>query len=1051
MKLRRRHPIGLRTLFRILFLCLFYACIAARMDAAEPAIDFSQDIRAILSNACLHCHGPDETRREADLRLDTAEGIAASVTPEDLSASELIRRVNSTDDSERMPPPESNKSLTAEQRKQLEDWVKAGAKWEQHWAFVPPATPTLPAVADAKWGANAIDRFVLGRLEAAGLTPSAPAAPSQLIRRLFLDLIGLPPNAEEAEQWTKRIWPAMQGQACGPINEAAYADLVTRLLDAPQYGERWARRWLDLARYADTNGYEKDRDRSIWPYRDWVIQAINQDMPFDQFTIEQIAGDMLPKATEKQRVATGFHRNTMLNEEGGIDPLEFRFHAMTDRVATTGTTWLGLTVGCCQCHTHKYDPISHTEYFQLMAFLNNSDEPSLELSDDSVEATWRKNRELAAQMLRELPKKWPLSKTTADKDNGDPQDGSTPRKANAEREQTVQAAFESWKANERSHHTHWQVLVPATATSNLPTLTIQDDHSIFASGDTAKRDDYRLTLEPAAFPIHAIQLEALPDGRLPAGGPGSTYYEGTLGDFYLTEISFQANDTLLSVQNATESYGKNRFGSNPVSAALTIDGDIQTGWSVDGRLGERHVAVYVFAQPIPAGSAIEIKMAFGRHFASSLGRFRFRASGDTNQPVARDFSPAIEAILAKPEGELDEHGREALFHQFLLRAPELSKESQEIRRLRARPSVTTTLVMSERPSGQSRETHRHHRGEYLLPAELVSPGIPSVLPQLPEQAAPNRLSFARWLVSAENPLTARVVVNRQWQAFFGIGIVKTVDDFGLQGEPPSHPDLLDYLAMEFMQGGWSIKDLHRKIVSSNTYRQSSNSTIVAATEDPDNRLLSRMPRFRLDAEVLRDSLLVVSGKYVDKIGGPPVRPPQPVGVTEVAYGSPAWKASQGDERYRRSIYTFVKRTAPFAMFSAFDAPSGEACLAQRPRSNSPLQALTLLNDVMLVELSRAAGTRFATTAEATNDEVDQQLRELFQATLIRAPSDAEADSLAAFFHNQRAAFVGDPSAARQLLGLSEEQTRGTSGDANAAAWMATARAMFGLDEFQTRE
>jgi hypothetical protein len=1046
MKIRKQQ----RSSLQVFCSCICVWSLAPSLFAAEPSLDFSRDIRPILSNACFHCHGPDESQRQADLRLDTEAGVASMIAANSLSESELLRRVQSTDDSERMPPPESNKLLTQEQRSLLERWVVAGAPWEQHWAFVPPTLATLPSVVNSDCCSNEIDHFVLNQLEAAGLAPSVAATPAQLIRRLFLDLIGLPPSAEEAEQWIGKVWPSLQGENAGAINEDAYSALVTRLLNAPQYGERWARRWLDLARYADTNGYEKDRDRSIWPYRDWVIEALNQDMPFDQFTIEQIAGDMLPDATEAQRVATGFHRNTMLNEEGGIDPLEFRFHAMTDRMATTGTTWLGLTIGCCQCHTHKYDPISHTEYYQLMAFLNNSDEPSLELTDESVDSAWQKNRELASELLEGLPQKWPIAQGKSNATRGKLESSSTEDK-NAERAEALQAGYAAWITAERANHVKWETLEPVTATANLPTLTIQDDHSIFASGDTAKRDDYLISFDPSAFPIHAIQLEALPDGRLPAGGPGSTYYEGTLGDFYLTEISFEAGDSVMQIEYATESYGKNRFGSNPVSAALTIDGDIQTGWSVDGRQGERHVAVYVFAQPVPAGKPLNIKMAFGRHFASSLGRFRFRATSAESKPAARDFSPAIEAVLRRDDSELSDSERDLLFNEFLLRAPELAKESAEIRRLLARPSGTTTLVMSERPSGQGRATHRHHRGEYLQPAEPVTPGIPKVLPQLVDGIKLDRLSFARWLVSRDNPLTARVVVNRQWQAFFGTGIVKTVDDFGLQGEPPSHAALLDYLALDFMNHGWSVKQLHRKIVSSNTYRQSSNSSQTAATMDPENRLLSRMPRFRLEAEVLRDSLLVVSGRYVDTIGGPPVRPPQPAGVTEVAYGSPAWNASRGEDRYRRSIYTFVKRTAPFAMFSAFDAPSGEACLAQRTRSNSPLQALTLLNDVMLVDLSRAAGERFAVPAESTREQIAHNLRSLFMAALVREPDDAEALSIATFFHAQRAAFVADPASALQLLGVNAEQTQGTSGDANAAAWVATARALFGLDEFQTRE
>ncbi|MEZ6135569.1 MAG: DUF1549 domain-containing protein [Pirellulaceae bacterium] len=567
-----------------------------KKNANNPSVNFARDVRPILSNACFHCHGPDEAERQADLRLDTEDGLQAVLNAGDAANSELVRRIMSRDPNEQMPPPESNKSLDEKQRKLLEQWVAEGAEWQQHWSFVQPTLPVAPRVDHEDWCRTDIDRFILARQEAAGLTPAPAASPAQLLRRLYLDLIGLPPTLEESERWLTKVWPDVNASSDGTVtcDEAAYQELVSELLASPHYGERWARRWLDLARYADTNGYEKDRDRSIWPYRDWVVNAFNADMPFDQFTIEQLAGDMLPNATVAQRIATGFHRNTMLNEEGGIDPLEFRFHAMTDRVATTGTTWLGLTLGCCQCHTHKYDPIAHTEYYQLMAFLDNADEPMLELPDEQFSQTWAANREKADALLRDLPGKWPTSKS------------EHPESANGGI--ALEAAFEQWLIEQRKSLANWQALHPTEAMSNLPILTIQDDESIFASGDTAKRDEFYVTFAPVDFPIYALQLETLPDERLPARGPGSTYYEGTLGDFYLTEFSVSVAGEPFSIQSASDSYAKNRYGKNPVSAQLTIDGDVQTGWSVHGRQGERHVAVYVMAEPIPAGQSFTTRM-----------------------------------------------------------------------------------------------------------------------------------------------------------------------------------------------------------------------------------------------------------------------------------------------------------------------------------------------------------------------------------------------------------------------------------------------------------
>ncbi len=1029
---------------------------------ADGPIDFVRDVRPILSDTCFKCHGPDPETREADLRLDTLEGLTseqggtAAVVPGKPADSQLLKRILSVDPDERMPPPDSNKSLTSEQQQVLQQWIEQGAVWTEHWAFVAPREPQLPKVNNPAWCLNPIDRFVLSQLEHVGLFPAPQAPAHTLVRRLFLDLIGLPPTPEEAEMWIAKIWPNSESSTS---DEVAYQELITHLLNSPHYGERWGRRWLDLARYADSNGYEKDRDRSIWPYRDWVVSALNQDMPFDQFTMEQIAGDMLPNATQSQRIATGFHRNTMLNEEGGIDPLEFRFHAMTDRVATTGTTWLGLTLGCCQCHTHKYDPVTHTEYYQVMALLNNADEPSLELpsmfSTGDFNESWQDNQRQAARLIQELPQHWPLAADTAtpqtsptgkatSEATGDSSTKST--NGEADRAAAVKAAYEKWVAVERANAVRWSHLQPVTATSNLPILTIEADATIFASGDTAKRDEYVVTFAAHDSPISALRLEALPDERLPARGPGSTYYEGTLGDFYLVELKASSGDIPVRFASASESYAKNRFGNNPASAQFSLDGDVQTGWSVDGRQGERHVAVYQLAEPLPAGAELTIALTFGRHFASSLGRFRFSATQSDHPTLARATSGDVERLLLRDPAQWNAEHNQKLFEQFLLSAPELAKHTDKIRALLARPTLPTTLVLAERPAQHPRPTHRHHRGEYLQPAELVEPGIPAFLSQSKRGLPKDRLGFAKWLVDRDNPLTARVIVNRQWAALFGTGIVATLDDFGLQGEAPSHPELLDWLAIQFMhEDQWSLKRLHRRLVSSRTYRQASQVNPQAAKLDPGNRLLSYAPRFRLEAEILRDSLLVASGQLSRKLGGPPVRPPQAEGISDVAYGSPKWEASAGADRYRRSLYTFVKRTAPFAMTSTFDAPSGEACIAKRSRSNSPLQALTLLNDEMLIDMARAAGQRSALADTENPLQHAQQLQQLFRSVLVRPASDDELQLLHEFWQAQQQAFAAQPNLAQQFASQENDHP------AHTAAWIATARALFALDETQTRE
>ncbi|MCA9126336.1 MAG: PSD1 domain-containing protein [Planctomycetales bacterium] len=1064
--------------WRCLAIAVWNLLVAGLGIGQDRTIEFARDIRPILNQACVHCHGPDDDARQADLRLDTREGLyqelgeRSVVIPGDVAASELWLRIHSSEDDVRMPPPESNKQLNSDQRELLRKWIEQGATWQQHWAFVAPTQPEVPLVSDLSHCRNELDLFLQARLSELGLSLSETAQPHKLVRRLYLDLIGLPPSPDEADAWVRKIWPGYEwgnqdgSTAAGrevALDEAAYQSLVSRLLNSPHYGQRWARKWLDLARYADTNGYEKDRERTIWPYRDWVVDALNSDLSFDRFTVEQLAGDMLPNATLEQRIATGFHRNTMLNEEGGIDPLEFRFHAMTDRVATTGTVWLGLTLGCCQCHTHKYDPISHSEYYQLMGLLNNADEPFLELPDEQSRLKWQQNQLQASKLLEDLPSKWPAPQLNSPAANAskDPSHIAVETR----RSEAMETALRDWIEQESKNAVHWENLQPLRATSNLPTLTILSDASILASGDTAKRDDYEVTFEPHDQTIAAIRLEALPDDSLPAGGPGSTYYEGTLGDFYLTEIHARVRDRSVPFRSASETFAQNRYGKNPVSAALAIDGDIQTGWSVHGRQAERHVAVFVLQEPLPPGSELLIHMSFGRHFASSLGRFRVSACSEETLPQARGYSAETATLIRRVAesatfqlSDLTEQQRLALFQEFLLAAPELSSEAEKIRQLLIRPEFATTLVMSERPADQPRKTFRHERGEYLRPVEEVQPGVPAVLPALPVTAAPNRLAFARWLVSPENPLTARVVVNRHWAAFFGTGLVKTLDDLGVQGEPPSHPELLDWLSIQFMlTDHWSVKALHRRIVSSHAYRQSSIVDARALQMDPDNRLLSYFPRVRLDAEVLRDSLLQASGVLAEISGGPPVRPPQPAGVTEVAYGSPGWDSSQGADRYRRSIYTFIKRTAPFSMYATFDAPSGEACIAKRSRTNSPLQALTLLNDAMILELAQAVAKQICPPSmqSMSKASVRSSAMALFRRVLIRLPTDNEVEQLQRFFELQFERFSEAPELARQFAGIRQPemaQSQWTNVQAaELAAWTATARAIFALDETQSRE
>lgn len=1174
------------------------ALLAASLAQAAP-IDFNRDVRPILSDNCFKCHGFDDAARKGKLRLDLRETALkggksgdAAIVPGKPDDSELVHRIFSKDEEEVMPPSSAKGPITDAQKQVLRQWVAEGAKYSAHWAFVAPMQGALPAVKQAGWGHNAIDAFVLARLEKEGLRPSQPAEKYTLIRRVYLDLIGLPPTPTEADAFVNDASPD------------AYAKLVEKLLASPQYGERWARRWLDLARYADTNGFEKDRPRSIWPYRDWVIKAFNADMPFDQFTIEQLAGDLLPNATADQKIATGFHRNTMRNEEGGIDPLEYRFYSVIDRTNTTGTTWLGLTVGCAQCHTHKYDPITQKDYYSLVAFLNNCDEPESDLPSADIATRRAEIEKKMAALKADLAAKWPVGdiqwatpdaavatassskverqpdrsclfsgsvpevdtytytfetgainidririETLAGKagkaagvgpgrtahgnfvlsgvsvsvtpsDQGAPPqtialasaeaDYSQPgfpvqdalagkpqagwgiggqegknhtatfhfdkpvnlphggkwtvilqqqyggkhtiaharlslggpekdaRPADLRRQEQITAKFTAWEKAESPRAVRWTVLHPDQIKSSGPTLKFLDDHSVLASGDLTKSDTYDLTFHTDLKGITAIRLEALPHASLPRRGPGMIYYEGPFGDFSLSNITASMNGVEAKFASATQSFAA---GGN--TAATAIDDNLQTGWMIDGGQGKPHQAVFVLAKPMADAGDLNIKLLFEKYYACALGHFRISVTTDPAARQSTALPSDVEAALAIPAAQRSAAQQKTLMDHFLSIAPELAAARKQIEALeKSIPTPPTTLVMTERPEGHARVTHVHHRGEFMSPKEQVTPDVPGFMPPIAKNAPRDRLTYVRWLVSRENPLTARVVVNRQWQAFFGRGIVRTLQDFGFQGEAPSHPELLDWLAVEFMNRGWSFKELDRLIVMSATYRQSSAVTPESAARDPENILLARGPRFRVEAEIVRDAALKEAGLLSAKMYGPSVFPPQiPSVTTEGTYGPLQWNVSTGEDRYRRSLYTFTKRTAPFAMYNTFDAPTGEACIARRELSDTPLQALTLLNDQIFMEAAQALGKELATS----HDTDDSRVEVLFRRCLTRPPAKDEVAALVDFVRRERERFASGQLDPKKLAG---------TGDASAierATWVATARALLNLDEAVTKD
>jgi hypothetical protein len=1190
-------------------LALNAAPLDSSADPTNPApVDFLHDVRPILSGHCFKCHGPDDAARKSRLRLDTPEGATTparsgypAIVPRDTAESELLRRIMAEEPQDVMPPAAAKLELSAAQKQILVRWIEQGANYQPHWAFIKPSPPPLPEISHPAWPRNEIDGFVLARMEREGLSPSEPADPRTLVRRVHLDLIGLPPTPEASEAFVRDPSPE------------AYERLVDDLLASPHYGERWARRWLDLARYADTNGYEKDRPRSIWPWRDWVINALNADMPFDQFTIEQIAGDLLPDPTLDQRIATGFHRNSMLNEEGGIDPLEYRFLAMVDRVHVTATTWLGLTMACAQCHTHKYDPIQQRDYYRFMALMNNADEPWIDIPQTDIAQQRREQEALLAQAKVELVSIFPpslhadwlttaragfrsqdgataerqadgswlvsgnnsekdlyhvtldttserithlqlevltdpalpltgpgraddgsfvlseitvlaapldrpdethpvdLSRATADfwqddfqarktidgksdtgwaiKGSGDwrvprtltlalrepvgflggtrlivtlhQEHGSRhtlgrfrislgrelpdPRSLEVRRRDHLDREVTKWLDREVLRVVDWFRARPANAIGSVPTLTIEDDDSIFASGDFTKRDTYTVQLDGHWKGVRALRLEAIPDDRLPNLGPGRVAYEGPIGDFWLSEFKVLTGTNAHKLINATQSYA-----NDDNTAAKALDDDLQSGWSIKGAQGQSHNAVFCFDPPLDDEGPLRIEMIFERYYAAGLGRFRFWATRD-DEAVALSHPAEIQERLLKlkraraadDQTQPSEDDLAAFQRYYASIAPQLLDERDEIaRRTRALPKHPTTLVLEERPPGHSRPTFVHHRGEFLQPKESIEPGVPPFLPDLPANSPRNRLALARWLVSPENPLTPRVVMNREWQAFFGRGLVRTTEDFGFQGELPSHPELLDWLALEFIRRNWSLKQMHKLIVLSATYRQSSQLTPQLLDKDPENVWLARGPRFRLDAELVRDTALAASGLLSTKVGGPSVFPPQPANVTtEGAYGQLTWKVSEGSDRYRRSLYTFAKRTAPFAMFNTFDAPSGEACVARRDRSNTPLQSLTLLNDEIFLDAARALGRRMTESSGSTGERA----RDLFHRCLGRPPAAEELQQLLDFYENQRRRFASGDLPPAKLLGTDD-----SSDPAEQAAWTAVARVLLNLDETVTK-
>lgn len=1162
---------------------------AARAGARPGGVDFGREIRPLLSDNCFACHGPDENTRKAGLRLDLRSGALAprkngrqAVVPGDPDRSTLLARVTTSDPDDVMPPPKTGKKLTPEQIQKLRDWIAAGAEWPEHWAFVPPQRPEPPAVKQPHWPRNDVDRFVLHRLETEGLSPAPEAEKTTLLRRVSLDLTGLPPSIEEVDAFLADNRPD------------AYERLVDRLLNSPRYGEHLARQWLDAVRYADSHGYHIDAQRDIWAYREWVIRAFNTNQPFDRFTLEQLAGDLLPEPTTDQKIATGYIRCNMSTGEGGAIEAEYAAKYAFDRVETTGTVWLGLTLTCARCHSHKYDPISQREYYGLFAFFNQLDEPVMD-----------GNRPNPDPFLK-LPTREQTERLSRLKD----QIAEARRRLGAPAE-ILDTAQQTWAADWHGRlREGWHTASPLTARpaqEGGAELRILEDRSVLAGGPAPARDAYELEFRPDAGPLAGLRLEVLPHESLPGGGARRADGRVRLSEFEaeLLPPGENAKPQKLTFARALASAHE---GEHEPGRAL--DGKPDTYWQAIATNPAPVVAVFRTSQPVdvPAEARLRVRLRFEAGEENhALGRFRLAAargaelvaaltpprfepwrllgplpSGglaagfakvfepETNLDLARRYPGVRDEVGWQERGDLSDggthllvnelHGVHGVYYLFrrlhvpeptvlevALRADDVFKVWLNERLVRERstpepypgvrtrlrlelaagenrllikvvnhqgakyfafeptlagprrlpPDLAAVLSVTATPAGpwagpvqdwyrrqfvpgyreeqdrlatwleeeraidaaipttliakelaQPRETRLLIRGEYDKPGDVVPAGLPAILPPLPPGAPTNRLGLAQWLVSPEHPLTARVIVNRFWQQFFGVGLVKTAEDFGVQGERPSHPELLDWLATEFIRSGWDVKHMQRLIATSATYRQSSRVTPALFERDPENRLLARGPRFRLDAEAIRDSALALGGLLVEQVGGPSVKPYEPPGLWEAVSfnNSQKYVPDRGPAQYRRSLYIYWKRQSPPPNLLTFDAPTREYCVVRRPRTNTPLQALVVLNDPQFVEAARALAGRMLREG---GREPAERLAYGFRLVTARRPDRAELQWLGELLEAQRAAFQADPAAARAFLEVGDFRPADLD-PVELAAWSTVANLLLNLDEALTK-
>ncbi len=1002
------------------FLPLFAAtCCLPQVVAAE--VNFSREILPVLSDYCFQCHGPDPKARKGDLRLDDEKDATrdrdgyAIVSPGKADDSELLKRLITSDMDERMPPPEIGRTLPPTAIKKIRQWLNEGAKWGQHWSLTKIERPQPPVD-----HSNPIDAFINARLNELKLSPQPRAKRHTLIRRLYLDLTGLPPSPEDVANFQSNQSPS------------AWKDLVKEVMTMPAYGERMAWPWLNAARYADSNGYQGDSERTMWPWRDWVVQAFNDNLPWDEFTEWQLAGDLLPNPTFEQRLATGFNRNHMINGEGGRIPEENRVDYVMDMTETMGTIWLGLTFNCARCHDHKYDSLSRKDYYSLSAFFNQT----------PVTGAGRSPQTAPILSAPGLDQRRDIIKRR-----------STINKLQAERGQRaaelakLQAQWERQLLTANQTSSSWTTLAPLSAKAAQQSLSIQKDQSVLVGGKKDDNDTYTVTTKADGKTITGFRLEALKHKSLTQG---SLSRSGS-GNFVLTGFEVRVNDGKpLKFATATATYEQ---GGLKITGA--IDGKKHTGWGVwkNGIVKREHAAVFTLDKALVLDEDSELKFTLrhdSRHKEHLIGCFRLSFTEDT-KPRLPSVSDSLIAALKIPGAKRSrqqkdlvtaEHRSSDQRHSDLQRR--IENEEKVIDNLQSQAPKVMVMEDMKKP----RDTFMLTRGLYNKPGEKVSAAVPESLGTLPKKSTPNRLALARWLTSRDNPLMARVTVNRLWQMLFGVGIVKTPEDFGVQGEFPMHPELLDWLAAEFIESGWDIKHLLTVILTSETYQRSSMSTPRLNEFDPDNRFLARAPRFRLPSWMIRDQALAASGLLNAKIGGAPVNGYQPPGIWEEAtFGKKKYKPDTGDKLYRRSLYTFWRRIVGPTMF--FDSAKRQICEVKTPRTNTPLHALTTLNDTTFVEAARTMAQRILLAKELKSNA--DLIRRAYQLTLARNPDESELKIWEAGLKTVTKQFSLDPNAANEFLKVGDSKRDDSLDATEHAALSAVCLGILNLDEALNRE